>query len=364
MRAVVFSRSAVAIALLLVGTAASRADAKPDISDLEAGPIVVNAEPVTSFVRDGPDRRLGKLTFVGGVVLTSPSAYFGGWSGLLVDDDAKSFFALSDTGVWMTGTLTYAGKRPTGVTNARLGPLLNPSGRPIARSRDRDSESIALEGGTFQHGSVLIGFEDRHRIERYSLSPTGVRAANVALKLPAAAARMDPNKGFEALTILKGGPYKGWPIAFSERLYDSARNHTGWLWTKDGPQTIHLKNVGDFDITDIASLEDGTLFVLERRFRWLEGVKMRLIRVAPEALALDHTIEGETLIEADMNDNIDNMEGLAVTRLHSGDVLITMISDDNFDPLIQRTILLQFLLNGSRQAKARPPNEAPGFDNR
>lgn len=356
MASIFLRRFAIAIAVLSVGASSVLADEKPDISSLKSAPITIKAQPISTFSRTGEDRPLGKLKFVGGLVLTSPSPYFGGWSGLLLSDDAKSLLALSDTGVWMTGNLTYAGIRPSGIVDARLGPLLEKSGRPIQRVRDRDSESIAFEGGTFQNGSVLIGFEGRHRIERFRLGPKNIQATGIALKIPAAAMHMDQNKGFEALTILKGGPYKGWPIAFSERLYDPARNHTGWVWTKAGPQTFHLKNVGDFDITDVTSLDDGTIFVLERRFRWLEGVKIRLVRVAPDALAPGRTIDGETLIEADMADNIDNMEGLAATRLKSGGVLLTMISDDNFNHVIQRTVLLQFLLPESRQAKARLPN--------
>lgn len=355
----IFSRRLVlTIAVVGVCSGASLADEKPDISALKAAPISisVDAQPIASFARSGPDRPLGKLKFLGGLVLTSPSPYFGGWSGLLLDDEAKTFLALSDSGVWMSGSLTYVGRRLSGVRNARLGPLLDRSGRPLPHRRDRDSESIALEAGTLEHGSVMIGFEGRHRIERYELNPNGIAAGNTALRIPPLARRMDPNKGFEALTIMKGGPYQGWPVAFSERLYDPERNLTGWLWTKTGPRTLHLKNVGDFDITDLASLPDGTLFVLERRFRWLEGVKMRLMRIAPDALAPDRTIEGETLIQADMNDNIDNMEGLATTRLKTGDILLTMISDDNFNHTIQRTVLLQFLLKDSRQAKARLPN--------
>ena len=77
---------------------------------------------------------------------------------------------------------------------------------------------------------------------------------------------------------------------------------------------MHLKNIDDYDLTDIASLDDGTLFVLERRFRWLEGLKVRLRRLAPGALQLGRTAIGETLLEADLNDEIDNMEGLAATR--------------------------------------------------
>jgi hypothetical protein len=345
-----------AIALLGLCVSVAHADVKPDIAGLKAAPIVVEARPITSFARSGFDRPLGKLKFVGGLVLSSPSPYFGGWSGLLLADDTKSLIALSDTGVWMTGSLTYDGVRPSGIANARLGPLLEKTGRPIARGRDRDSESIALVSGTLQRGSVLIGFEGRHRIERYDVTPDGIAIGRGALKIPAAAKRMEPNKGFEALTVMKGGPYKGQPIAFSERLYDPARNHTGWLWTKNGPRTLHLKNAGDFDVTDVASLDDGTLFVLERRFRWLEGVKMRLVRVEPAALGPERTIEGETLIEADMNDDIDNMEGLAVTRLKTGDVLVTMISDDNFNHVLQRTLLLQFLLKDAGQAKTRPPS--------
>lgn len=349
-------RFAVAVAVIGVGACPTLADEKPDISSLRSAPITVAAQPVATFSRSGQERPLGKLKFMGGLVLTSPSPFFGGWSGLLLADDGQSLLALSDTAVWMTGNLTYSGTSPSGIINVRLGPLLEKSGRPIHRRHDRDSESIALEGGTFRNGTALIGFEGRHRIERFRLGPKDIQATGTALKIPAAAKHMDQNKGFEALTILKGGPYKGRPIAFSERLYDPARNHSGWVWTKAGPQTFHLKNIGDFDITDVASLDDGTIFVLERRFRWLEGVKMRVVRIPPDALAPGRTIDGETLIEADMADNIDNMEGLAATRLKSGGVVLTMISDDNFNHLIQRTVLLQFLLKETEQAKARLPN--------
>ncbi|MBS0235406.1 MAG: esterase-like activity of phytase family protein [Proteobacteria bacterium] len=355
-------RLGLALGFLGVGVGVAVADAKPDISNLKTASIIVEAQPVTSFARTGPERRLGKLRFVGGLVLKSPSPYFGGWSGLLLDDDAKQLIALSDTGVWMEGTLTYDGDHPKGIANATLGPLLQKDGRPLSHPRDRDSESIALASGTLRHGSILIGFEGRHRIGRYDLTPDGIASNRGILALPPGAQPMRANQGLEALTVMRGGPYKGHPIAFSERLYDLSRNHTGWLWTNAGPRTLHLVNAGDFDITDVSSLGDGTLFILERRFRWLEGVKMRLLRIPPEALAPGRTLEGETLIEADMADNIDNMEGLAATHLKTGDVLITMISDDNFNHVLQRTVLLQFLLKETEQAKARLPNEAPGLN--
>jgi hypothetical protein len=331
------------------------AEPKPDIAGIEAGPVTVKATPIRTFKRfGGADEPLDKLTFRGGLVLTSPSRPFGGWSGLILDADAKSLLAISDSGVWMTGSLTYDGTQPSGIESARLGPLLDRNGVPLGRIRDRDSESVALASGTLQQGSVLVGFEGRHRIERYDLSANGLSADRGAVKLPAGAKRMRRTQGLEAMTVMEGGPYKGSLIAFSERLYDASRDHTGWLWTGKTPATVHLKNLGDYDLTDLASLDDGTLFVLERRFRWLEGLKVRLRRLAPGALQPGSTAVGETLLEADLNDEIDNMEGLAATRLKDGSVLITMISDDNFSHMLQRTVLLQFIVRDGGQAKARP----------
>ena len=44
-----------------------------------------------------------------------------------------------------------------------------------------------------------------------------------------------------------------------------------------------------------------------------------------------------------MTMQIDNMEGLSVHRTAAGELVLTLVSDDNFSPL-QRTILLQFKL--------------------
>ena len=54
---------------------------------------------------------------------------------------------------------------------------------------------------------------------------------------------------------------------------------------------------------------------------------------------------------ADRAYQIDNMEGLAVNRGVAGELVITMISDNNFNRVLQRTVLLQFAL--------APPPHAP-----
>jgi hypothetical protein len=54
-------------------------------------------------------------------------------------------------------------------------------------------------------------------------------------------------------------------------------------------------------------------------------------------------IDGPSIFDADLGDEIDNMEGIDVHVTPEGDTVLTMVSDDNFS-VIQRTLLLQFTL--------------------
>ena len=157
---------------------------------------------------------------------------------------------------------------------------------------------------------------------------------------------MPTNQGIEALTVLKGGPYKGSVVAFAERFTRGSGYHTGWIWIGGGePQRFQLQDIDGFNITDAAGLADGSLLVLERYFRWTEGVKMRLRHIPAGEIAPGARITGRTLIEADSSFDIDNMEGLAVHRGAGGETILSLISDDNFNHFLQRTVFLQFTLH-------------------
>jgi len=344
-----------AAAIVFLTAIAPRADTKPSIDNLKTGPVEITAAPISSFLRfgSGDDVPLGKLKFRGGLVLTSEHKHFGGWSGLVLDDDARRFVAISDIGVWMTGEIDYDGDRPSRIKDARLGPLLGQDGSILTRNIYRDAEAVTLEKGTLDKGTLLVSFERRPRIVRYGIGDDGVEPAEGAIELPKRIRAMRRNQGFEAITVMKSGDYKGRTIAFAERLYNKDRNHTGWIWTKKGVEPLYLKNIGDFDVTDVASGDDGSLYVLERRFRWTEGVKMRLRRITRDELKPGRTVTGDTLVEADMAHQIDNMEGLSITRAKTGAVLVTMISDDNMNRNLQRTLLLQFTFNDTGEQRAR-----------
>ncbi len=330
------------------------AGALPAIPPLAAAPassqpraIDIVARPIAHFLRaNTTTRRFGSLEFRGGLVLTSQDRDFGGLSGLIVEPDGRRLLSVSDEGMWVSATLTYDNARPTGLTNARMGPFRAQGGRVLDRKRDLDAEALALVEGNLSIGSVLIGFERNHRIGRFPLLDGALQPPTGYLKLPPEARRMSSNKGIEAVAILQGGPHKGAVVAFSERFPDTPAQHTGWIWIGGEPRRLTFADIGGFEVTDAASLPDGTLLVLERRFRWSEGVKMRIRRFPVDAVRPGSAMEGQVLLEADLSAEIDNMEGLAVHRASTGETVLTLVSDNNFNAVLQRTVLLQFALVG------------------
>ena len=311
----------------------------------QATAIEVGARTIDRFDRARPEReRFGRLRFRGGLVLTSPASAFGGYSAVAVEPDGRRFFALSDEGTWLSGEITYNGARPKGLVNTKVGPLVGLKGRLLDRKRDLDAESMALLEGALGKGTVLIGFERNHRIGRFPIGAQGIGAPIAYMRLPPEARRMRSNSGLEAVAVLPAGAHRGAVIAFAEQLLDDRRNHTGWLWLEGEPRRLSLVNIGDFDITDMAALPDGSLIVLERWFRMSEGVKMRLRLIKAADVRPGALLDGEVLLEADGGYEIDNMEGLAVHRGPRGETVLTVLSDDNFNSFFQRTLLLQFEL--------------------
>jgi hypothetical protein len=314
-------------------------------------PVEVSARRIGHFQISNPQRtRFGKLEFLGGVVMSATPSGFGGWSGIVMDPDGRHFLAVSDEGSWMSGEIAYEGRRPVGIARAKLGPIRALRGRTLDKKRDLDAEAVNLASGTLAKGTVLVGFERNHRIGVFPVERGEISAPVRYLKLPAEARRMRSNKGFEAVAVLKGGPSKGSTIAFAERYPGSTAEHVGWLWTGEEPKRIGLVDIGAFEVTDAVSLDNGDLLVLERRFRWTEGVKMRLRRIAAADIKPGAVLQGEVLLEADMSFEIDNMEGLAVHQGAGGETVLTLISDNNFSGILQRNLLLQFAISDERRA--------------
>jgi hypothetical protein len=337
---------------LLGGLAASACTAR--VGAQEKGPstnlaapqaIEVKARAVPYFQSNAPDtRRFGDLEYRGGLVLTSPAEQFGGWSGLVMDADGQRLVSISDEGHWLTASVDYASKAPAGLVRARIGPLLSLQGRPLQSKDEQDAESLALAEGSAERGTLLIGFERKHRIGRFPVHGGEVQAPTEYLRLPPEAASMPANEGLEALTVIQAGPLKGALVAFAERFTRGSGYHTGWIWVDGRPQRLQLRDIDGFNITDAAGLPDGGLLVLERYFRWSEGVKMRIRRLMPAEIKPGARLDGHVVFQGDQSYEIDNMEGLAVHRGARGETVLSLISDDNFNHFLQRTVFLQFTL--------------------
>lgn len=342
-----------ALALILAGPLGAEAAAQTaSAAPLDAvRPVAITAKPIASFRPSEPGRRMfGRLEFRGGLLLTGDNSSFGGWSGLTIDPDGRKFLAVSDEGKWLAAEIVYRGAAPSAIANARMGPIVALRGRALDKKRDLDAEALSPLTGTLANGTVLVGFERNHRIGIFPVSGGILGPPTQYLKLPAEARRMRTNKGFESVVALTAGPLKGSVLAFAERYPGDSSRHTGWIWVKGEPHRLSLLDIGEFEVTDLAALPGGDVLVLERRFRWTEGVRMRLRLIAADAIKPAATLQGETLLEADLTSEIDNMEGLTVHRGAAGETVLTLVSDNNFNTFLQRNLLLQFTLHDAPKA--------------
>jgi hypothetical protein len=301
--------------------------------------IEVKARTIASFdPRDRSHVRFGSLEWRSGLVLTSGFRGFGGLSALRLDAKGERFIAVSDKGGWFTGRIVYDGRAMKGLDDVEASPLLGADGRPITARGWFDSEAIALDGSL-----VYVALERVNQVLRYDFSKGFTRSRGEVVPLPPQAKKLPYNKGIEALAFVpKGQPLAGTLIAISERGLDAQGNLISFLIGGPSPGQFAVRRTENFDISD-AVLLSGDLLVLERKFSWLGGVGIRIRRIPLASIAPGAVVDGPAIFNADLGQEIDNMEGIDVHVTEDGDTVLTMISDDNFS-LIQRTLLLQFTL--------------------
>jgi hypothetical protein len=316
--------------------------AAPDeFSVTEPVAIEVNARPILSFdTRDASRVRFGALEYRSGLVLTARFPGFGGLSAWRwLDAKGERFIAVSDKGSWLTGRILYRGREMTGLDDVEAAPLLGPDGRPITARGWFDSEAIALDGSF-----VYVALERVNQVLRYDFSKGFTRARGEVVPLPPAARKLPYNKGLEALVVVpKGLPLAGTLIAISERGLDRNGNIIAFLVGGPTPGQFSVRRSQNFDISDAVLLPSGELLLLERKFAWLSGVDVRIRRIALKSLSPGAVVDGPTIFDADLGQEIDIMEGIDAHLTPQGDTVLTMVSDDNFS-MLQRTLLLQFTL--------------------
>jgi hypothetical protein len=314
---------------LLFGLPASFASAEPltiTSSSLSRFALLTNA---TSF---------GPFTWRGGVDLTSPNDKFGGLSGLIMTNKCTALRAVSDAGRWVTATVTYADDVLSGLADAAIAPILDEKGRPPPSKRWGDAEAVA-EG---PNGKTIVGFESRTRIGAYDLKGKGMKATFQNLNLPKEIVRGPQNGELESIGYFANDTLKGYYIAIAESNLDTQGYTKAWAWSDKQRIAFSIRQLENYKITDLAILPNSDILLLQRSYGAMALPGMAISRFPASAIKAGKTVQPDTLLETRVPFYaIDNMEGLAVCE-RNGELRVNILSDNNFNTDVQRTLLLQF----------------------
>ncbi len=279
--------------------------------------------------------RIGRLRARGILELNSPDWRFGGLSGLLVSEDGTRLTAVTDKGYWFAARLDYDERgHLSGLGEAALAPLRDPKGTRLTSKLTQDAESLTQLPG----GGVLVAFEHRHRLWGYGANGSPVFGAATPLPLPPGAKKQPRNDGIETMATLPDGALL---VILSHA--GGGPDFPAFLLRDGKWQKLAYRQTPNFEPTGATVLPDGSLAVLERRFSLIGGISVRVRRIAAEAIRPGAVMEGEELAIFAPPLLVDNFEGIAARRAPSGETLIYLLSDDNFNAL-QRNLLLMFAL--------------------
>lgn len=328
------------LALPIIAAMALLSDAT--LAKNTASTLVAQIKPVTLATLQPQRKKFGALLWKGGLVLSSEDPRFGGFSGLALSKDGKRFVAISDRAWWLKGQLV---SKNGILQNARK---LQMAKLNVGTRRKsfvwRDSESLAPWNAKGIDGTLLIGFERRERILSYRFGKSQFRSRPKRIKHPKGISSGPGNGELEAVGRFYSGPRKNWLIAVSELNFDSSGNIKSWLWRGYRTIAFSLERFEDYDVTDLAVLPDGKSFVtLERSFNLpnLPGFAIRKFNLSD--IKRGKTAKGKVLFAGRQPFfSIDNMEGIAVHTAKNGRVQLTLISDDNFNRSLQRTLIFRF----------------------
>lgn len=312
----------------------------PPVPRLRAeGRMTVRAVPLDA---DDPARRqVGRLTYLGGLALSSGDRAFGGFSSMHVEKGR--FTLLSDGGTFIQFRL-HRGWR---IDALRFGNLPDGPGTGWEKT-DRDSESMTVDPAT---GDVWVGFEYHNAIWKYA--PGFARAK--ARAQPRAMARWPLSGGPEAMVRLRDGRFL---VIGETARWPRHKDHAALLF--DGDPTVDPSAGFRFSYaaprhynpSDVVELPDGDLLVLNRRFQLLYDFTAILTIVPRAAVAPGRTVTGIPIATFSAPLIHDNFEALAVTQ-EGADTIVWMASDDN-QSILERSLLLKFRLNPPRTTKTPP----------
>ncbi|WP_062016612.1 esterase-like activity of phytase family protein [Aureimonas sp. AU4] len=317
------------------------------LSPARAEEVSIATRPIERFRIGSAETRLGAFTYLGGFSYRAPAnRLVAGISSIRMREGGRAFLTVTDTGYWFAGRIRRdEDGRPVGIEDARISPILSRAGQPQPRKGMADAEGLAIDGDT-----VLVSFEGNHRIERFrpADAPFDARAEPVALPIPRRELRS--NEGIETITVApRGSPLAGETVIVSERSVDASGNLLAAFLGRGSKGLFTVRREAPWSVTDGAFLADGDLLLLERRYEGFTRIGMRIRRLPAAALKPGAVADGPVIMEADLGNEIDNMEGIDAWRDADGRTIVSLVSDDNAS-FLQRNLYLEFVLEPGAQA--------------
>jgi hypothetical protein len=299
-----------------------------------AAPLPLKVRGIDSFAFSG-DAAEGPLEFLGGLDVSSDDRNFGGLSGIDMLD-ADTAFMISDSGTFVRARLVHENGRLVGLSDAEIESLF-PDGD--MSKEVGDAEDVALDPNDPTRGVVV---RERQANAMLTFDLENGRPENFAPRVVGAENRLlRSNKGLESVAYApESSAYAGQIVTIAEHPPRGETDIPGWI-AGLGEFTIARRD--DFDVSSARFLPGGDLMLLERRYSPGWGIAVRLRRIAGDSLKVGARLDGAILLDAGMTSQIDNMEGLAVSRDTAGRTILTLVSDDNYS-ILQRTLILQFAL--------------------
>lgn len=254
---------------------------------------------------------------------------FGGISGITLSENGENFVLLSDKSFFFKGKIIRDNLNKIIDLKIREKGQLSSSKGEILTGKNIDSESIVKK----DKRGYYISFESNNRIMYHE-----------TLKSPGKFIPEHPdfdkllfNDGIEALAIKDNGelyalpelPPKGKDFHPIYKFYNNS-------WTI----IDKIKIDQGFKIVDAEMIDDENLITLERKFSFYDGFKIRLRRIKFEK---DIIKNSEILLES-LPWEYYNFEGLGKWKDSNGNIYLTLVSDNQFSPLL-KTEVKEFILN-------------------
>lgn len=275
--------------------------------------------------------RIGALRYLGGWELKGRDPAFGSFSAMV----AKSgdLLLLSDAG----GLVRLAVDEKGGIGHVRFADLPDGPGRGWSKE-DRDTEAMTRDPET---GRIWIAFERSNAIWRYSADLKRAEAGS----RPEAMRNWPINSGAEAMVRLRSGRF----LVFSEGARGKQGAPIALAFDRDPTDPsaevtrfFHRAPRG-YRVTDAVELPGGRILLSYRQVALRDFLRAKLAVVDPADIREGAVIAGTEIASFAPPITVDNMEALAVTQ-ESGRTILWMASDDNFNALLQRNLLLKFAL--------------------